>query len=232
MHKRILIIGGTSGVGAELAKHYVNAGHDVWITGRRRPEKTEATFLPLNISADPKQLAQDLDLLLADIGKLHTLIFAAGYLQRGHIDDLTDDGLATMVNTGLLAPMLLVQRLKREAIGPLKVILISSSSQYTPREREPAYSATKAAMGMLGASLARDPDLGKVLVVAPSGIATAFWDGSGEDTSTMLDPHWVSNQIVDLFSGPFKYKYAKILRRPARVEVVECLNNQMEPAIP
>jgi len=133
-----------------------------------------------------------------------------------------------MVNVGLLAPMMMVQRLKRRSSFPLKVMLVTSSSQYTPREREPAYCSVKAGLGMLGACLVRDRGLGKVLVAAPSGMRTPFWDGTDEDTETMLDPKWVADQIVELSGGAFKYKSAKILRNPARVEVVECLDNDLK----
>ena len=50
----------------------------------------------------------------------------------------------------------------------------------------------------VGFALARDRDIGKVLVVAPSGINTKFWEGTSEDTSTMLDVGWVAEQIVTL----------------------------------
>ncbi|WP_109314305.1 SDR family NAD(P)-dependent oxidoreductase [Pseudovibrio ascidiaceicola] len=227
MKKNILIVGGTSGVGLELARHYVKEGHNVGLTGRQNPELEEATFHSLSITDDPVQLAQNIDRVLDGFKNVHTLIYAAGFLQRGHIDELADAELGTMVNVGLLAPMMLIQRLKRRSDHPLKIMLITSSSQYTPRELEPAYCATKSALGMLGASLVRDKDLGKVLVAAPSGIRTAFWANTDEDTDTMLCPSWVSQQIVDLSSGSFKYKFAKILRDPARVEIVETLDNNL-----
>ncbi|WP_310620333.1 SDR family NAD(P)-dependent oxidoreductase [Flexibacterium corallicola] len=227
MKKNILIVGGTSGVGLELARHYTTDGHNVCITGRKSPSLPEATYQELSITQDSAQLPQDLDRILDRFENVHTLVYAAGFLQRGHIDELNDDDLGSMVNVGLLAPMMLIQRLKNRTNHPLKIMLITSSSQYTPREFEPAYCAAKSAMGMLGASLVRDKGLGKVLVAAPSGIQTPFWKSTDEDTKTMLDPQWVADQIVDLSSGNFKYKYAKILRDPARVEVVECLNNDL-----
>jgi len=156
------------------------------------------------------------------------LVYAAGFLQRGHIDDLSDSELQAMVNVGLLAPMMLVRRLKASTSNPLKVMLITSSSQYTPREFEPAYCATKSGLGMFGASIVRDPGIGKVLIAAPSGIKTPFWEGTDEDTETMLEADWVAERIVALSSGAFKYKYAKLLRNPNRVEVVECLDADLQ----
>ncbi len=225
MQKNILIVGGTSGVGLELARHYIAEGHRVCVTGRHDPGLPGAVYVHLPIGSSVEALASGIERLVGAFDGVHTLIHAAGFLQRGTIDTLDDDALATMTNVGLVAPMMLAARLKPLAPTPLKLMLITSSSQYTPRALEPAYTATKAGLGMLGASLARDPGIGKVLVAAPSGIRTGFWAGTGEDTSTMLDPRWTAEQIVALSSGAFKYRYAKILRNPARVEVVETLDN-------
>ena len=126
-----------------------------------------------------------------------------------------------MANLSLLAPALLICRLKKLATEKsLKIILITSSSQYTPRELEPIYSATKAGLGMLGNSLGLDSEIGKVLVVAPSGMNTSFWK-DGRDVSDYLNPQWVAKQVTELASGSFKYKYAKIIRNPSKVEIVE-----------
>ncbi|MDA5555504.1 SDR family NAD(P)-dependent oxidoreductase [Shimia sp. MMG029] len=225
MKKNILIVGGSSGVGQKLARHYVTDGHTVCITGRKNPNLEGARFQPLAITENTSDLIREIDQLAEDFPIVNTLIYAAGYLQRGHIDDLGDGDLQTMVNVGLLAPMMLVQRLKRSTSNPLKIMLITSSSQYTPREFEPAYCATKSGLGMLGAALVRDGEIGKVLVVAPSRINTPFWVGTDENTETMLDPEWVADQIIALSSGAFKYKYAKLFRNPARSEIVECLDN-------
>ncbi len=228
MKKNILIVGGTSGVGKELAAHYISDGHNVCVTGRKDRNLQGAYFQKFSITGISAHLGSDTDRVLSDFPNVNTLIYAAGYLQRGHIDSLSDDDLQTMVNVGLLAPMMLTQRLKTKSTSPLKVVFITSSSQYTPRELEPAYCATKSGLGMFGAALVRDPGIGKVLVVAPSGIRTPFWEGTIEDTETMLDANWVAKQIVELSSGVFKYKYATILRNPARVEIVECLDNDLK----
>lgn len=81
---------------------------------------------------------------------------------------------------------------------------------------------------MLGASLIREHEIGKVLVVAPSGIRTVFCEGTEEDTEMMLEADWVEEQITELSSGAFKYKHVKILRNPARVGIVECLDNDLK----
>jgi hypothetical protein len=63
-----------------------------------------------------------------------------------------------------------------------------------------------------------------VLVVA---VRTAFCRETGEETGTMLDPVWTTEHKVSLSGRPFKDKYAENPRAPARVEVVEKLNNAL-----
>lgn len=229
VEKTILVVGGSSGVGLELARHYVAEGHRVGITGRRDPGLTGARFFPLPMGAEAGAMAAGIDALVTAFPGVQTLVYAAGFLQRGPIETLDDVALLTMAHLGLVAPMMLVARLKPRAPTPLKLMLITSSSGYTPRPMEPAYAATKAGLTMLGASLARDPGIGKVLVAAPSGIVTPFWAGTAEDTATMLDPVWVAERIVGLSGGAFKFRHARLLRNPARVEMVETLDNSLAP---
>lgn len=228
MKKNILIVGGSSGLGFDLAKHYIGEGHNVCITGRHDPELAGATYCELNIDDNSRNLTNGIDQVLAKFPVTNTLIYSAGFCQRAHIDELSDADIIQMVNVGILAPMLLVQRLKNALETPLKVILITSSSQYTPREMESVYCATKAGLGMFGAALVRDKKIGKVFVVAPSGMKSTFWRDSTNNVSEMLETQWVAQQVVELSSGTFKYKYAKILRNPDRVEVEECLDNNFE----
>jgi len=55
-------------------------------------------------------------------------------------------------------------------------------------------------------------------------MATNFWNGTDKkehDTSLMLDPDWVAGAVEELRKGQFSYKFARILRGPARVEIQE-----------
>jgi NAD(P)-dependent dehydrogenase (short-subunit alcohol dehydrogenase family) len=190
------------------------------VTGRNDPGLDEVNFIPLHIDEDAPSLIAHIDALVRQVGAVHTLIYAAGFYQEGRIDELTDREILTMIHVGITAPTLLINRFKNNLGKPLKVILITSSSQYTPRQLEPLYTMAKAGLGMLGRSLALDEGLGKVMVIAPSGMLTPFWNNE-KDTTTYLDPSWAAQQIVELSTGPFKYKFAKLLRDPARVLIEE-----------
>lgn len=216
-------------MGLDLARHYIREGHTVCITGRHDPGLAGSTYIELNIDGDSRSVSSSIDRVLEIFPTVNTLIYAAGYCQRAYIDELSDADIMQMTNVGLVAPMLLVQRLKNNLSTPLKVMLVTSSSQYTARETESVYCASKAGLGMFGASLVLDRKIGKVLVVAPSGMKSAFWRDSDIDVSEMLETHWVADQVVELSSGKFKYKFAKILRNPERVIVEDCLDDNLKP---
>ena len=176
MKKNILIVGGSSGVGLELARHYACEGHCVTLTGRIAPGCVGVQFHALSITDDVAGLTAQLNELVTRVGDVQTLIYCAGFLQRGSIAMLEDAALSQMTNVGLLAPMMLIQRLVRQASGPLKLMLVTSSSQYKPQPEMPAYCATKAGLGMLGAALVRGEGIGKVAIDVKENEFTSNFD--------------------------------------------------------
>ncbi|MBI4237203.1 MAG: SDR family oxidoreductase [Deltaproteobacteria bacterium] len=213
-----LIIGGSSGLGLELA-HILAKDYHVTITGRQNPGTAAATFYRLDL-AKPT-LGTRLDQLLRAVPRVDLLVYAAGFYQEGRISELSDVALTTMQRVGLLAPALLLQRLLQRQVDLPGFIAITSTSQWTPRRLEPIYTAAKAGLGMLANSVALDERVGRVLVAGPSGMQTPFWAQSRRDVTGMLDPRWVAEQILTLYSAPFDYQCARILRDPARIEVLE-----------
>ena len=70
--------------------------------------------------------------------------------------------------------------------------------------------------------MSEDGRVNKVLVAGPAGMDTAFWEGvERDDSAQLLSPEWTANAVMSLREGDYKYRFAKILREPARVEIVE-----------
>lgn len=213
------IVGGTSGLGLELALKLASS-HSVIVTGRRDPKNSQVTFQYLDLSSI-SSLLNDLDHLLTSLPKVDLFIYAAGFYQEGRINELSDEESFTMINVGLLAPALLLQRLLKKQSALAGFIAVTSSSQMTPRLLEPIYTAVKAGLGMLANSVSLDEHVGKVLVAAPAGMQTRFWENRERDISSMLDPMWVAEQILDHYALNFEYQLIRMSREPARVDVVE-----------
>lgn len=224
-HENIaLIAGGTSGLGLEMARLLRSENNfKVYVTGRREPVDKQLSFVYFNIDSQTDQLPRRIDKVLSGLPEqIDLFVCAMGFYQEGSMKQFSDEDILKMMNVGLVAPTLILSRiLNRQGQLP-GFIAITSTSQWTPRIYEPVYTTVKAGLGMLANSLSLDPQVGKVLVVGPAGMKTNFWADIERDTSKMLEPTWVAEQICQLYFGDnFKYKCARILREPSRVEVVE-----------
>ncbi len=213
-----LIIGGTSGLGLEIARNESESA-EVIITGRHDPEVDFADYREFDLTGG--ELPRRIGYFIANLPPINTLIYAAGFYQEGRITDLSDEAVDDMIDVcgrGLVfAAKKLLQ--KQDSLGEL--VAVTSTSQWTPRELEPVYNFTKAGAAHVSNGLSLDPRVGKTLVVGPSGMATEFWDEDGRDTSHMMQPDWVAEQIQELRSDEYGYKFARVLGNPNRVEIVE-----------
>lgn len=222
-HNTALIVGGTSGLGLELATLLCTSNnHEVYVTGRKEPENHQLKFIYLDVDHTDR-FHNKIDKIISDSPQqIDLLVYAAGFYQEGSTKQLTNEDIRKMINVGLVAPTLILNRVLNRQERLPGFIAITSTSQWTPGIYEPIYTAVKAGLGMFANSLSLDPQIEKVLVVGPAGMKTNFWSNTEKDTHTMLKPKWVAEQICQLyFRDNFRYKCAKILREPPRVEVVE-----------
>ncbi len=214
--KNVLVVGGTSGLGLEIA---LRMDGNILVTGRNDFHHEKLRFLPCDLG---NNLPESLTALVSQIDTVETLVYAAGFWNEGEIAQASDSDILRQVNVGLVAPAMLLQRLLKKQASLPGFIAITSTSQWTPRRLEPLYTATKAGLAMLANSISLGDQIGKTLVAAPAGMATPFWRSYPEkDVSAMLNPTWVAEQILKLYSEAFKYQFARIMRQPPRVEIVE-----------
>jgi len=217
---RSLIVGGTSGLGLEIAKLLLSLGDEVIITGRKNPGIKGLQFQKFNLDLGP-ELASAVDTFVSALPKIDRLFYVAGFYQEGNITELEDQAIKNMLDVGLNAPIWFVRELLQNQHEIPQFVAVTSSASHTPREREIVYSAAKSGLGQFANSLSLDPRVKKVLVAAPGGIRTPFWQATEHNTSTFNDPVWVARQIVDALGVDFNYAFVRILRNPARTEVVE-----------
>ncbi len=215
---KALIVGGSSGLGLELAKQLKNT-HEVVITGRKDPGVAGLNFILLEIKQE--NLNRDIEQMVKQIGEIDLLVYAAGFYQEGTISELSENDILQMNAVGLLAPAFFLHQVLKIQGSLNGFISITSTSQWTPRLKEPMYNAVKGGLGMLTNSVALDPRVHKTLLAGPAGMKTNFWAKTEMDMSGYMDPIWVAEQIINLWGGNYKYKYARILRQPPRVEVIE-----------
>ncbi len=151
--RRIVIVGGTAGIGLAAAAHLARAGADVVITGRRASGHEIATgagarFTPMDVASRDSVAAGFED--IAAGGGIDCLIHNAG-IERYHgpLEDLNLDAFETVLDINTLgAARTLAHGISLMRSGGSIVVTSSPAGSITAPEMA-AYSASKAALDML-----------------------------------------------------------------------------------
>lgn len=152
-NKIVLVTGGSSGIGAEIARQFRALGNDVVICGRDEKKlKAAATSLgahPIRCDVanedDCRQMLTEIEL---KFGRLDILVNCAGIMLMYdfHAEADTPERLRREIEINAIAPLRLSHMalpLMRETWEPA-IVFVSSGLAYTPFPSTPVYSGTKA----------------------------------------------------------------------------------------
>jgi meso-butanediol dehydrogenase / (S,S)-butanediol dehydrogenase / diacetyl reductase len=160
--RAVLVTGGGSGIGAAVAGRLAAAGDQVAICGRRAgslravARETGALDLVCDI-ADPAQVSQTVDTVVAKFGKLDGLVLNAGVILPGGVADLRPEDFATMVSINLIGSFLVARAALPHLIRERGAIVsVASVAALRAATEMGGYAATKAALTMLTQSIAVD----------------------------------------------------------------------------
>ena len=184
---KVIIVGGTSGMGAAVATKYVQRGYRVGITGRRKElllqmkEKFPDQFFisSFDVTDDDGQLK--LSQLIEELGGLDLFIFNAGSGQAGEsLDPETEEQTAKTNVIGFVRLTSFVFNFfSRQGYGHIAVT--SSVAGVRGLSHAPAYSASKAFISRYAESLyikAKNHSGGiYVTDIRPGFVATKKTDG-------------------------------------------------------
>jgi uncharacterized oxidoreductase len=178
----ILVTGGTSGIGLELAKALQKRGNTVIVTGRdpAKIEKAKQVAGLTVIQSDVSKLA-DIEALHAQVTKdfpnLNVVINNAGIMRTLNVHkELTAEEFTSEVDINLKGPMWMVWKfLPHLKSKPSAAIMnVSSGLAFVPLPTSPVYCATKAGLHSFTQSLRiqlKNTQV-KVFELAPPATAT------------------------------------------------------------
>jgi NAD(P)-dependent dehydrogenase (short-subunit alcohol dehydrogenase family) len=163
-NKRVVITGGTSGIGLALAHALTAAGAKVFITGRRADALSTALGGLDGAAgacadvATPEGRAQTLDAAVASLGGLDILVNNAGGVRAGRLENTPEADIEVMVTVDLLAPILLVRSAMPmlRASGDAMVVNVASGIALVGAPFYATYAAVKAGLARFGESLRRE----------------------------------------------------------------------------
>jgi uncharacterized oxidoreductase len=190
-NRTILITGGTSGIGLELARQLMQRGNTVIVTGRD-PEKLEATRKVLpgvhafqSDVSDPSAIKALHDTVVTQFPGLDIVINNAGIMRNVDLNktrELTD--VTREIEINLNGPIRMVQQFLphlKTRLGAA-IVNISSGLAFVPFPAAPIYCAAKAAMHSYSQSLRVQLEGTGVVVIelAPPGVETPLFRGEFE----------------------------------------------------
>ena len=187
-NKTILITGGTSGIGLELAKQLLQRGNTVIVTGRdpaklaaAKRQLSEVHTFESDVS-DPEAIVALHDRLIAQFPLLDTLVNNAGIMRNLSLNtDRTLNDVTREIEINLSGPVRMIQQFLphlKTRKGAL-IINVSSGLAFIPMSIAPVYCATKAALHSFTQSLrVQLEDTGVTVVeLAPPGVETPLFRG-------------------------------------------------------
>ena len=186
--KRVLITGGTSGIGFATAKRIVDEGGEVAVTGTTQDhldhagrELPSGSLVLRNDAADPDAAKELADKVRSQMGELDGLFLNAGYGKFWPVEDTSAEAFDAMMNVNVRGPALHMAHLKPVMKDGGAVLITSSVSPYLGQGEGAIYGATKGACYAMARGWARDlaPRGIRVNAVAPGPIETNFFSGMG-----------------------------------------------------
>jgi NAD(P)-dependent dehydrogenase (short-subunit alcohol dehydrogenase family) len=188
--KKVLVTGGTRGIGAAIASLFAENGAEVTVTGTMEPEKNNFRFLGADFS-NPEKLESFISTLKSE--RFNILINNAGINIINPLEklDFLDWQKVQMVNVQAAVEITqaLVPHMREHKFG--RIVNISSVFGVVSKAQRMAYTASKAALIGLTKTMAIELGPSGILV---NSISPGFIDT--EMTQRILGPHGIAEMTA------------------------------------
>ncbi len=231
-HRTVLITGGTSGIGRELARQLLQRGNTVIVTGRDQARlATVAQALPgihtvRSDVSDPAAIAALHEAVLSRFPALDTLVNNAGIMRNLKLEEERNLADVTReIEVGLSGPVRMVQQFLphlRTQPGAL-IVNVSSGLAFIPLPVAPVYCAAKAGLHSYTQSLRIQLRSTGVTVVelAPPGVETPLFRGEFADETRGQKPMSVQVLVKRAIAG---IEAGKLEIRPGLANVLKAMS--------
>ena len=233
--KRILVTGGTTGIGRATLKLLASEGARLLTFGRHEPELAEALDLARAAGADVHGLTADaasredlhrvFDAVDERLGGLDILVVCAA-LGADPLHEMDEDAWRYVVDTNLVGCLACshaaIARMKRQGGGHL--LLVSSISPHIKAPGESLYAATKAGIGAFAETVRKEVAEHniRISVVEPGSVGSDMQPCTPEEQRAAIARHEMlpAEQIAEAILF--------VLTRPDSCDV---LNLRIEPRL-
>jgi NAD(P)-dependent dehydrogenase (short-subunit alcohol dehydrogenase family) len=187
---RVLIIGGTSGIGLAVAKAAAERGAVLVVASRRQSSVDRALAeLPDDARGAVINLADAaaLDEFAEMVGDIEHLVFTAGdSLEQAKLADLTPDVVSAFFTTRFVGALNAIRVFAPHITAGGSITLTSGTAAYTPGFGILPVSVC-GAMNAATTALAFELAPLRVNAVAPGVVRTPLWDSLGDAKQVVFD---------------------------------------------
>jgi len=242
--KRVLLTGGSSGIGFATAEKLGKRGARIVLTGRNQEKVASSVFLLRTSGIEAHGIAADvgseagragsLEHALTMLGGLDVLINNAGCVRAGRLEETRVDEIRTMIEVDLVAPIMLTRdalpHLRQQSDG--MVVNVSSAIALVSMPFYATYAAVKAGLAGFGDAMRRELN-GEgvhVLTVYPSGTDTPMMasNQAGPDLGFSLEP---AEAVAEAIVAGMESNALTVVRGGAQRQAMIDLNRQDPSAI-
>jgi NAD(P)-dependent dehydrogenase (short-subunit alcohol dehydrogenase family) len=203
----VVVVGGSRGIGLEIARHYADAGDEVFLTGRDEVFVAEvARELGGNTTGLVLDLAQPTTIreALAPVGPVRYLVLVAIERDENTIREFDIDRAITLVTLKLVGYAETVHCLLDRLSDDSSIVLFGGQAKDRPYPGSTTVSTVNGGVSGLARSLAYELTPIRVNVIHPGIVGDSpYWHGKpeaileGHRTRTMLKRLATMTDIVD-----------------------------------
>ncbi|MCY3774018.1 MAG: SDR family NAD(P)-dependent oxidoreductase [Gemmatimonadetes bacterium] len=225
-----LVTGASSGIGLAIARRLVELDYAVYGYARDHGKASfrHDRYHPVTCDVtDTRVLLESTEALLRAAGGLKILVNNAGVGYFGPHAAMAPDRIERMVQTNLIAPMVLARATLRHLERSRGYIVnIASTAALNPGSFGAAYGATKAGLHQFGQALFSEVRKSGVRVVTlyPDMTRTPFYDGTdfepGEAPDAHITPECVADAVAQAVEQREGTVITQIVIKPQRTQIV------------
>lgn len=195
--RKVLVTGGSRGIGESIAAHFASCGAKVAVAGRDRDraasacEKMDGDARPFSLDVgDPESVDSSFGAIVDDLGGLDVLVNNAGITRDKLVMALRDEDWEDVIATNLRGTFLC----SRAALRPMlrqragRIINITSVIGLTGNPGQGNYAASKAGIIGFTKSLAQEVASRSITVnaIAPGMIATEMTENLDDEQKASI----------------------------------------------
>jgi len=215
MHKRVVIVGASRGIGKALAEHFANEGHEVFVLSRK-PIQTDLPiyYHPFDLEKNVSQQAKELFTQIG--GSFDILINNAGLLVNKAFPELTHEDISRCYQVNVIGVMETVQSILPYLNDKAHIVNISSMGGFQGSMKFAglsAYSTSKAAICSFTELFAEEYKESSLSMncLCLGAVQTEMLEEAFPGYTAPIQPREMATYISDFALNGHKYFKGKIL---------------------